>query len=221
MNLLPSLKITAYYVYKLLPDSFRSKLDVYRKKEHLRKTGVVFIHIPKNAGSGISKSLYGRYFGHYRLSDYVSVLGKEVENFSIFSIYRDPVERFVSSYKYAKGVGGDRKPSKKAQKNVSAFNDINEFVESIEGVEYLYGLDVIFWPQTYFLNPEEVIRHGIIIFDIKDEQGYQSLLEGKGFSYSGVHNSSSESNVGLDERLKTKIKEIYSADYALSELIKK
>ncbi|MBT11536.1 MAG: hypothetical protein CMI02_05830 [Oceanospirillaceae bacterium] len=214
-------KVVAYHFYKLIPVSFRNQLDIYRKRKYIEESGVIFIHIPKNAGSGISKSLYGRYFGHYKLSDYVSFFGKDIASYSILSIYRDPVERFVSSYKYAAGTGVDRKPSKKARRDVSECGDINDFVASIGGIEDLYRLDIIFWPQTYFLNPRDVERHDVSVFNIDNEQGYRSFLEEKGFVYSGLHNPSSNSDVDLDEESREKIKALYSSDYTLSGLAEK
>lgn len=63
----------------------------------------IFIHIPKNAGTSISKSIGFNESSHAKASEIIDDFGKDyfINKFS-FSIVRNPIQRFLSLYHYAK-----------------------------------------------------------------------------------------------------------------------
>lgn len=63
----------------------------------------IFIHIPKNAGTSIGKSLTIKTTRHYTVKEYIAMLGMEkyTDMFS-FAFVRNPFSRFVSLYNYAR-----------------------------------------------------------------------------------------------------------------------
>lgn len=63
---------------------------------------LVFVHIPKNAGTAVETSLRMRSTGHKRWSDYRDMYPREWGEYRSFAIVRDPVARFVSCFRYAK-----------------------------------------------------------------------------------------------------------------------
>lgn len=62
----------------------------------------IFIHIPKNAGTSIYKSLGMTEPNHSQYIDYSNALGSEINQYFTFCIARNPFDRFVSLYNYAK-----------------------------------------------------------------------------------------------------------------------
>jgi hypothetical protein len=67
--------------------------------DHQKK--ILFIHIPKNAGTSISKSFNMDFF-HYPYTYYETILTKEqLETYYKFTIVRNPWDRIVSCYSYA------------------------------------------------------------------------------------------------------------------------
>ena len=65
--------------------------------------GFVFIHIPKNAGTAVYRALGLPKSDHFFLSDYKRILGeREYKRLYKFCFVRNPYDRFVSLYKYAK-----------------------------------------------------------------------------------------------------------------------
>lgn len=85
-----------YIRLKYLISGFPQGIPRYKKRK------IIFIHIPKNAGSSITKSLYNSGLSHtsalyYKLIDRQSF--NEIESFALF---RDPIDRFCSAFNYLK-----------------------------------------------------------------------------------------------------------------------
>lgn len=91
------------YVHDLLhqmPD-FACRLLMHRKftaiwQEFAPEERFLFIHIPKNAGTYISHSLYGRFLNHYPLKLYQVDNPQRLQRMRSFAVMRDPALRFMS-----------------------------------------------------------------------------------------------------------------------------
>ena len=63
----------------------------------------VFVHIPKNAGTSITKCWPGFVLeGHHDINYYKNELKFDFKNFETFCVIRDPIDRFISNFNYAK-----------------------------------------------------------------------------------------------------------------------
>ncbi|WP_425102263.1 hypothetical protein [Tropicibacter sp. S64] len=83
-------------------------------RPEVRRAGVIFIHIPKNAGTTVSTQLYGGHIGHrsarfYRASDPAFFAAAPS-----FAISRDPLERFLSAFHFARQGGSASVPASPA-----------------------------------------------------------------------------------------------------------
>ena len=58
----------------------------------------VFIHVPKVAGTSLSKPAWNRGNGHKTVADFESILGQELESQFVWAFVRNPFERMVSAY---------------------------------------------------------------------------------------------------------------------------
>jgi hypothetical protein len=77
--------------------------------ESIRKK-VVFIHIPKAAGSSVGELIFGTdIIGHYPYFIYEKYNKDFFREFYKFSVVRDPVERFVSAFDFV--VEGGKGPA--------------------------------------------------------------------------------------------------------------
>lgn len=75
----------------------------------IQRRGVLFIHVPKNAGTSVCHQLYGTQIKHETVRYYASVAPR-VLDLPSFAILRDPVCRFLSAFAYASNGGTrDRK----------------------------------------------------------------------------------------------------------------
>ena len=60
----------------------------------------LFIHIPKNAGTSVSKVIYGRNLPHFTMEFYQKISPDVVNSVESFSVIRNPVDRFLSACKF-------------------------------------------------------------------------------------------------------------------------
>ena len=66
------------------------------------KYKLLFVHIPKNAGTSLEKCLNARVTGHRRWKKYRDDYPLQWSTYTNFAVLRDPVERFISCYHYAR-----------------------------------------------------------------------------------------------------------------------
>jgi hypothetical protein len=122
---------------------------------HQRK--LIFVHIPKNAGTSIH-SLFNTnpkdYLPDQRWSEYKNHFNEYWENYTTFSIVRNPISRFISFYKYWK-------------MNENLDYDINQFIKNIDKIK-----TPIKNQQSWFICENDKIMVDVII---KYENLYEEL----------------------------------------------
>jgi hypothetical protein len=89
----------------------------------VRQSGILFIHIPKNAGTSISHALYGREIGHHPIAWYRDRFPHSLAGIPSFALIRDPVSRFVSAFLFLKDGGMNREDAAFAREKLAAFGD--------------------------------------------------------------------------------------------------
>ncbi len=74
----------------------------------------IFIHIPKNAGTSVLKSLgWTKKRWHRSYSDYKMADSKKFKSFYKFTVVRNPYDRVVSIYEYLRAGGNQKEPDLK------------------------------------------------------------------------------------------------------------
>ena len=66
---------------------------------------ILFIHVPKNAGSSFVLNYLGFQPGHWKYREYEAVLKEKIEEFFVFSIKRHPEKRFISAFNFINNGG--------------------------------------------------------------------------------------------------------------------
>lgn len=124
---------------------------IYRQE--VLSTGVLFIHIPKAAGTAVTRSLYGLGgVGHYRAIDAQAQNPKLFESLYRFAVTRNPWERLLSSYKFAKTGGTPEVPlSNNTNLLLQLPNTFEEFVLDWLIHQQPDKLHSIFMPQYLFV----------------------------------------------------------------------
>lgn len=122
---------------------------------HKRK--LIFIHIPKNAGTSIIKKMgWENSFMNAGIDDYRERYKNYWKNYKKFTVIRDPIDRFISAYKFARmeesgwfSTSGSDDCDKHIRYDICNKLDINEYVQ------YLYDnknqFDIWTFPQTFFI----------------------------------------------------------------------
>lgn len=142
--------------YGLLPDGLRRAILVRRRSPVWIDAGIVFIHIPKAAGTSINQVLYGRFMGHMRVVDVRRWAPAAVKSLPSFAITRNPWDRLVSAYRFAiRGTGVGRGIQAAIQQpkqyRIPEFDCFDTFVTEWLSRRDVAKLDYVFQPQSLFV----------------------------------------------------------------------
>ncbi|WP_242011671.1 sulfotransferase family 2 domain-containing protein [Acetobacter fallax] len=122
------------------------------RHELIRKAGVLFIHVPKNAGTAVCRTLYGQELEHRS----IRYFRKSIATLSALpsvAIIRDPAERFVSAYRHALGGGGrHRDLAETFSAGYAAFKSMDDALDHVEQATDWYQVDHIFRPQSWYVT---------------------------------------------------------------------
>jgi len=191
-------------------------------RRHLRQTGhrnlqwiqdgLIFVHIPKNAGSAIAAAFGRDDPGHHRLSESLKhATGGEV----VFAVVRDPVSRLVSTWRYAHSPG-IRAHLSSPLAVLRSYESLDSLVRSAQ-FEILCRNFYFMLPQHEYLRGYrsvniELLRFESIEADFSRRFGID--LPRVNVTRNAGYTVSSELSVSA----KSKIASMYGADYTLCRL---
>jgi len=143
-------------LYYRLPERFQRAVLVRRRTAVWLKAGILFVHIPKAAGTSINEALYGRFMGHAHASDVERWGSEKLRALPSFAVTRNPWDRLVSAYRFARrghGVGGEIQAGVRGpqQYQVPEFETFEAFVTDWLATRDVRRLDGIFQPQSPFV----------------------------------------------------------------------
>jgi hypothetical protein len=149
-----------YAFYRRLSD-IRHRVSGSWINESVRKLNLVFIHIPKAAGSSVSESIYGSRIGHHTYRQFQYQL--KMEEFFVFSVVRDPYDRLSSAYTFLKagGQAGNSRDLEFKTKVLGRYETFSEFVREWVNVGNNIYSFMHFVPQVEFLKD----RNGSLALD--------------------------------------------------------
>jgi len=93
-------KFMPFYVREFLVRIFSGEGLFYKKEIDDKK--IVFVHIPKAAGTAVSKALFGKRMGHFSIYAYRIANKRKYSDYYKFSIVRNPYSKVYSAWMYLK-----------------------------------------------------------------------------------------------------------------------
>lgn len=127
-------------------------------RREVRAAGIVFIHVPKNAGTTISTQLYGGHIGHRSARFYRACDPEFFASHPSFAITRDPLARFCSAFAFA-GAGGSQEvpASPAAHRFAGRFASATDCARAIAamGPKARDRLDPVFRSQSHYVCNED------------------------------------------------------------------
>ena len=143
-------------LYHRLPTGFRNAILVKRRSPLWLSAGIVFVHVPKAAGTSINQALYGRFMGHARACEIRKWGSAALNALPSFAVTRNPWDRLVSAYRFAKrghGIGGAYQAAVNFpnQYDRPEFESFPLFVKEWLADRNVTELDGIFQPQSLFV----------------------------------------------------------------------
>lgn len=141
----------------------------------------IFIHIPKCAGWSISQALYGKQITHIKFSQYFDADNQLFGNYKVFSVVRDPIERFLSAYNFLKKGGINEADFLWAKENFSGIENVNEFIKKIH-IDSAFSKTVLqkhhFESQySYLVNDKQEIDNRIKLIPFSKMHKLQNILK--------------------------------------------
>jgi len=194
----------------------KSIVDPYPYRPYMNKHKVIFIHIPKTAGTTVLESLGAKknrrdHLSHivYRQSNHF-----KYEQYFKFAFVRNPLSRCISVYKYL-SMGGNQGADKIKYKNVSK-QSFDEFVDEYLVEPYLHSNHML-KPQYSFIYNEM----GCCVVDFLGKQesfnkDFNIVLSKIGLSNNEIVSSNKSiflNHVQMKSSTKDKIFDIYKKDY--------
>ena len=204
---------------RALPAGTYEGLERARRWKRYRRAGVIFIHVPKAAGSSIATRLYGGRLGHHAASALMQEDPAAWAALEKFSVVREPVARFLSAYAFALS-GGTREGAIRWRPEYEqpAFRDVNAFVLDYLAQGDIFEKDVVFWPQSHFVRDAGGGPvPGLRIFSTDDFGSLERHLAGLGFAAPARMNRSRPPaglRLTLGASAREALETIYGADRA-------
>lgn len=176
------LKIKAIFFLKsIFGEEIVEKILLFKYIKRYKKSKVVFIHIPKAAGTSISEVLYGKRNGHLRAENVKKVLGEELYNKKYsFSVTRNPYDRLVSAYNFARqGQTKEGAIALPEQYQTSIFETFESFVVNWLVNQDLEKLDPVFQPQHIYIFDDANQLIVTDLFKLEEIEKVEQMLSDK------------------------------------------
>ncbi|GEN13797.1 hypothetical protein NCH01_02280 [Neoasaia chiangmaiensis] len=199
------------------------RLPLGRKRQariaKIYRTRTLFIHVPKNAGTSVNALLYGesmrhetaRYFHHVQPAF-------DGPDFVRFAIWRDPVERFLSAFDFARRGGGRAVRLHPAFAAIyRQFRSLDDALDHVEQARSIYEMDHVFRPQSWYIRDRQ---NRVMVDKLVPFHGLNALptlipaLDGKSIPHL---NHSFRTSIQPGARQIARIRTIYAQDEALRD----
>tara|TARA_R110002074_G_scaffold328305_1_gene498803 strand:+ start:3019 stop:3699 length:681 start_codon:yes stop_codon:yes gene_type:complete len=204
---------------KLLPLWLRQRIESTLLPAYPReydKNQYIFIHIPKTAGKSIISKLHNRGATHLSYSDYEDILGDKINDYFVFTVLRDPADRFASAYSYLKAGGNQSREDQEFSHRWIKNKNINDFIKtSFNAIEVKNSL--FFRSQASFLKQKNGTLGAVKILHLNNlQKGFASISDRLGVSSELPHLNESRSRQNIfDGESRLTIQTIYKEDYTL------
>lgn len=217
-NFKPSKRQFVSGLYRKLPIGFVALVDFLRSYHQcLYRDIPIFVHVPKNGGTSVATSLYGKRILHVKVSSLNKFLKIfHLSNRTIFGLYRDPIDRFVSACNFLShgGTSTVAMDYKNYYQNYD-FESLDSFIQMLTDIEHC-KLDYVFQRQSEFLSSD------FKIFSIDDIQDLQSLGIPINTRFDKINSSVKKFMVeDLSAEQNFFLRDYYEQDYLFDNVVKR
>ena len=199
------------------------RLFHWRIDEAVRRRNLIFVHVPRAAGTSIARALYGpRCTRHYSIRYFKTVSPRFWEGADSFAVLRDPFDRFSSSYAFVVSGGTDAcRLSDVFVRQTARLKSVDDYLSFIEERDDL-SLDFVMRPQSWFVcdlkTGAPLVRH-LFLYG-QDDGLLKSYLRAHDVGELPWLNMSERMPILLSPRQKRRIERIYVRDFELVEALR-
>lgn len=173
-----------------MPDSLYRGQLILRHTKRWEQAGIIFVHIPKNGGTSVNRTLYGRFMGHSTAADIRRWAPRAFDKLPSLALSRNPWDRCLSAYRFARAGQANDAPTDVGMSpnpvyQSKAFESFERFVlEWLPNVDLLEQ-DHVFHPQQRFISDgtKSIVTHVGKIEEMGAFETYVSEILGRGISF--------------------------------------
>ena len=179
---------------------------------------LIFIHVPRAAGTSISTALFGpRNTLHYSIRYYRTVNPRFYAEAESFAVLRDPMDRFISSYTFIRAGGTDTVELAdvflEETRHIRSVDDYLSYLEARTPLQ----MDFVMRPQSWFIcdlaTGAPLVKKLFLLGE--DSERLEHFLRGLGVAKLPHLNPSNRRPLDLTAQQTARIERLYAADYAL------
>ena len=195
----------------------------WRMPAAMRARRLIFVHVPRAAGTSIVRMLYGQgCIRHFSMRYYCAIDPCFADEAQSFALLRDPVDRFASAYAFVRS--GGTPASRLAQvftDQTAHISSVDDYLSFLEGRDPL-ALDFVMRPQSWFVcAPDGAVLVKRLFLYGEDRLALADFLKLQGIDVLPWLNRAERSDLRLTARQIARIETLYAQDFALIESLRR
>ncbi len=189
----------------------------------MRARNLIFVHVPRAAGTSIVRALYGPgCIHHYSMRYYRGIDPDFARNAGSFALLRDPFERFASAYAFVLAGGtADCRLSAAFVRQTANIASVDDYLGFLEGRPPL-DLDFVMRPQSWFVC--DLASGAPLVKDLfllgEDCAALAGYLAAQKIGPLPWLNAAPRAALPLDARQRRRVERLYADDFALIDSVR-
>lgn len=190
----------------------------------MRARNLIFVHVPRVAGTSITRALYGEGCVHHHSMRYYRALDPGfAQSAGSFALLRDPIERFASAYAFVRAGGTElSRLSTVFLRQTQDIVSVDDYLAFLEGRAPL-DLDFVMRPQSWFVcdpqTGEPLVKNLFLLGE--DNAALAAYLAPQGIGPLPRINHAPRAAILPDARQRRRIERLYADDFALIESVRR
>jgi hypothetical protein len=215
-------------IYHQLCGRFPRAMRLFRARipQVMRARNLIFVHVPRVAGTSIVRSLYGEgCIHHYSMRYYATVDPGFAESAPSFALLRDPFHRFASAFAFVR-AGGTKtcRLSEVFARQTETLKTVDDYLSFLEARGPL-DLDFVMRPQSWFVTEGGSDSGAVLVKDLfilgEDSAALAAYLALHGIGKLPWLNSAPRAPLFLAQSQRRRIERLYADDFALIDSVRR
>lgn len=196
----------------------------FRIDPAVRARNLIFVHVPRVAGTSIARALYGPKTTRHHSMRYFQALDPAfAQGAQSFALLRDPFDRFVSSYAFVRSRGTEScRLADVFVADTAHVATVDDYLSYLELRDDL-SLDFVMRRQSWFvsdLKSGAPLVKNLFLYG-EDAAPMAAFLRPYGVGELPRLNGSNRAPLVLSRRQRSRIEKIYANDFALIEQVRR
>lgn len=194
-----------------------------RIPQQMRARNLIFVHVPRVAGTSIVRSLYGQgCIRHHSMRYYHALDPAFAQAADSFALLRDPLDRFASAFAFVRSGGTPIcRLSDVFVRQTRHVRTVDDYLAFLEGRGPL-DLDFVMRPQEWFVCDSESavpLVKKLFLYG-EDDDALASYLAPHGVGSLPWLNRAPRATLLFSARQRGRIEHLYAGDFALIESLR-